>query len=69
MFCVSLSLSLSLTHTHRLSRAQFDVMVTGNIFGDILSDEASMLMRSRARQTAADRSRPQQNAIEVIRGQ
>ena len=22
---------------------QFDVMVTGNIFGDILSDEASML--------------------------
>lgn len=24
---------------------QFDVMVTGNIFGDILSDEASMLVR------------------------
>lgn len=28
---------------------QFDVMVTGNIFGDILSDEASMLV------SAADR--------------
>lgn len=26
---------------------QFDVMVTGNIFGDILSDEASMLVRKR----------------------
>lgn len=26
---------------------QFDVMVTGNIFGDILSDEASMLVRVR----------------------
>lgn len=26
---------------------QFDVMVTGNIFGDILSDEASMLVRQR----------------------
>lgn len=25
---------------------QFDVMVTGNIFGDILSDEASMLVRA-----------------------
>ncbi|CAN0562506.1 unnamed protein product [Laminaria digitata] len=25
---------------------QFDVMVTGNIFGDILSDEASMLVRN-----------------------
>lgn len=25
---------------------QFDVMVTGNIFGDILSDEASMLVRT-----------------------
>ena len=25
---------------------QFDVMVTGNIFGDILSDEASMLVGS-----------------------
>lgn len=26
---------------------QFDVMVTGNIFGDILSDEASMLVSYR----------------------
>lgn len=26
---------------------QFDVMVTGNIFGDILSDEASMLVSER----------------------
>lgn len=26
---------------------QFDVMLTGNIFGDILSDEASMLVRER----------------------
>jgi len=30
---------------------QFDVMVTGNMFGDILSDEASMLRRRGCRQT------------------
>ena len=28
------------------SPKQFDVMVTGNMFGDILSDEASMLTGS-----------------------
>ena len=33
-------------HAARASPKQFDVMVTGNMFGDILSDEASMLTGS-----------------------
>jgi len=44
---VSLSTCTSTTaHAADLNPAQFDVIVTTNMFGDILSDEASMLTGS-----------------------
>ena len=47
---------------------QFDVMVTGNIFGDILSDEASMLAGSIGMQPSASLNEQQKGLYEPIHG-
>lgn len=47
---------------------QFDVMVTGNIFGDILSDEASMLTGSIGMLPSASLNARQQGLYEPIHG-
>ena len=47
---------------------QFDVMVTGNMFGDILSDEASMLTGSIGMQPSASLNSTKQGLYEPIHG-
>ncbi len=47
---------------------QFDVIVTGNIFGDILSDEASMLPGSLGMLPSASLSNNQKGLFEPIHG-
>ena len=47
---------------------QFDVMVTGNMFGDILSDEASMLTGSIGMQPSASLNDSKQGLYEPIHG-
>ncbi|MDB5806804.1 MAG: leuB [Betaproteobacteria bacterium] len=47
---------------------QFDVIVTGNIFGDILSDEASMLTGSIGMQPSASLNESRQGLYEPIHG-
>ncbi len=45
----------------------FDVVVTGNMFGDILSDEASMLTGSIGMLPSASLNSSNQGAVEVAR--
>ncbi len=47
---------------------QFDVIVTGNMFGDILSDEASMLTGSIGMQPSASLNASKQGLYEPIHG-
>jgi len=47
---------------------QFDVMVTGNMFGDILSDEASMLTGSIGMQPSASLNESKKGLYEPIHG-
>ena len=47
---------------------QFDVIVTGNMFGDILSDEASMLTGSIGMQPSASLNETQKGLYEPIHG-
>jgi len=47
---------------------QFDVIVTGNLFGDILSDEASMLTGSIGMQPSASLNESRQGLYEPIHG-
>ncbi len=47
---------------------QFDVMVTGNMFGDILSDEASMLTGSIGMQPSASLNESSKGLYEPIHG-
>ena len=47
---------------------QFDVMVTGNMFGDILSDEASMLTGSIGMQPSASLNETKKGLYEPIHG-
>ena len=47
---------------------QFDVMVTGNMFGDILSDEASMLTGSIGMQPSASLNEGKKGLYEPIHG-
>ena len=47
---------------------QFDVMVTGNLFGDILSDEASMLTGSIGMQPSASLNDSKKGLYEPIHG-
>jgi 3-isopropylmalate dehydrogenase len=47
---------------------QFDVIVTGNMFGDILSDEASMLTGSIGMQPSASLNESRQGLYEPIHG-
>jgi 3-isopropylmalate dehydrogenase len=47
---------------------QFDVIVTGNMFGDILSDEASMLTGSIGMQPSASMNESKQGLYEPIHG-
>ena len=47
---------------------QFDVMVTGNLFGDILSDEASMLTGSIGMQPSASLNDTKKGLYEPIHG-
>ena len=47
---------------------QFDVIVTGNIFGDILSDEASMLPGSLGMLPSASLSNNEKGLYEPIHG-
>jgi len=47
---------------------QFDVMVTGNMFGDILSDEASMLTGSIGMQPSASLNDSSKGLYEPIHG-
>ena len=47
---------------------QFDVIVTGNIFGDILSDEASMLTGSIGMLASASLNETQQGPVRAVHG-
>jgi len=47
---------------------QFDVIVTGNLFGDILSDEASMLAGSIGMLPSASLDERQKGLFEPIHG-
>jgi 3-isopropylmalate dehydrogenase len=47
---------------------QFDVIVTGNMFGDILSDEASMLTGSIGMQPSASLNETRKGLYEPIHG-